>query len=165
MRQREQRGCLGFQPPLPATLDHPHDSDAAREHKRYGACKACVTTVGNLYEALCQTTDRNRLSERMEELAESTPRPADRWLSSRNRYTSGSVRTRLVSIDRALRSLERRGRVQRFGIYKKRDYIDGKGRWVLAWVTHWHRALQSDVVQQAQSRSIDAADVDSPGGR
>jgi len=76
MRQREQRHCLSSRPPLPATPDHPHDSDAAREHKRYGACKACVTTVRDLYEALYQTTDPKRLSEKRKELTESTPGPA-----------------------------------------------------------------------------------------
>jgi hypothetical protein len=142
MRQREQRHCLSFRPPLPATPDHPHDSDAAREHKRYGACKACVTTVRNLCEALHQTTDRERLREKSEELVESATRPTGRWLSSRSCYAHGPIRTRLVSIDRALRSLERRGCVRRLGVYKDRGYSDGKGRWVLAWVTRWHRALQ-----------------------
>jgi hypothetical protein len=141
MREREQRDCLSFRPPVPTTPHHRRDTDAAREHKRYGACKGCVTTVRNVYEALYLTSDRERRRQKDKGLRESAPALTDRELSLPNCHAKGR-HTHLVSVDRALRSLEQRGWVRRLGVYKDRGYSDGKGRWVLAWVTRWHRALQ-----------------------
>lgn len=138
MRQREQRDCLR---PVPGTRSK-LPTGIPGDHKRYGSCKQCVTTVGNLYQTLHQGADPERVRD--EQLPGRAP-------SSGGWGTKGP-RARQASIDRALRSLQRRGWVRRFGIYKNTGYSDGKGRWVLAWITRWHGALQFESVQHTKTR-------------